>query len=116
MLKNIISYIIQGDNVGWTRSVSNTSLQDVSLIAASPAAGTHAQTLIQIIIDVVDDWESSAPIVQKPTYSSGINYKLKNEFMHVADFAVMHRGFEHSYGSKINNAKFGYYELIHPKP
>jgi hypothetical protein len=44
------------------------------------------------------------------------NYKLKNEFMHVADFAVMHKGFEHSYGQKVNNAKFGYYDLIHSKP
>ena len=79
-LKTIIPYIVQSDNVGWTRSVSNTSLQDVSLIAASPAAGTAAQALIQIIIDVVSNGTSSAPIVQKPTYSLGINYRLKNEY------------------------------------
>jgi hypothetical protein len=79
-LKTIIPYIVQSDNAGWTRSVSNTSLQDVSLIAASPAAGTAAQNLIQIIIDVVSSGTSSAPVVQKPTYSLGINYKLKNEY------------------------------------
>lgn len=79
-LQNIIPFIIQCDNVGWTRSTSNTSLQDVSLIAASPAAGTAAQALIQIIVDVIVGGESSAPIVQKPTYSLGVNYKLKNTF------------------------------------
>lgn len=44
------------------------------------------------------------------------NYKLKNEFMHVADFAIMYKGFEHCYGSKVLNTKFGYYDLINSKP
>jgi hypothetical protein len=79
-LQDVIPYIIQSDNAGWTRSVSNTSLQDVSLLAGSPTASTAAQALIQIIIDVVVGGTSSAPVVQKPIYSLGINYKLKNTY------------------------------------
>lgn len=43
------------------------------------------------------------------------NHKMKNEFRHVAEMAVMYKGFYHKYGSKIKDAKFGYYDLLSVK-
>lgn len=44
------------------------------------------------------------------------NHKMKNEFLHVAEMAIMHKAFFHKYGDKLSSAKFGYYDLISPKP
>jgi hypothetical protein len=44
------------------------------------------------------------------------NHNLKNEFLHVAEMAGMHKAFFHQYGEKIVSAEFGYYDLISSKP
>lgn len=43
------------------------------------------------------------------------NYKLKYEHTYVVDFSIMNIGYENKFGSKINQTKFGYFDLLNQK-
>jgi hypothetical protein len=43
------------------------------------------------------------------------NYKLKHQYTYVLDFAVMNMGFINKFGNKIDQAKFGYFDLLNQK-
>ena len=52
-LKAVIGYIVQADNLSWTKSVSNSAVQDVSQTAGNPLAGSTAEDLVQITVDII---------------------------------------------------------------
>ena len=73
-LKAIIDNVVLKDNSGWTPSVSNNLTQTVTGSAGDSGSATKAQTLVQNIIDVVDNGVSSNPVAAYPDYTAGANY------------------------------------------
>lgn len=43
------------------------------------------------------------------------NYRLKNQHLYVLDFSIINIGFQNKFGDKVENAKFGYSDLLSQK-
>ena len=43
------------------------------------------------------------------------NIKFKKQYLYATDFAVLNMSYWNKYGNKIDNTKFGYYDLLNPK-
>ncbi len=77
-LKDFIGNIVLADDSGWTKSSTNSEIQDVIAPAGSGLAATKAEDLAQIIIDIVDTGSTSA-LPEDPDYSAGVQYVFKND-------------------------------------
>jgi len=75
-LKSIVDEVIQNTVV--TKTTGNTSTQNTSLPAGSATAASAAQSLVDIIVDLVTDGNTITATIE-PTYSYGALYAFKNE-------------------------------------
>jgi len=74
-LQDIIGFIITSDPGAWTKSVSNTSTQ-VSGFPGDGASVSAAESLIQLVINVVTTGLGVVPADVNPVYANGVNYSV----------------------------------------
>jgi hypothetical protein len=71
-MQAVVDSIIQA--IAITRSSGNTATQNIVLDAGTVSERNKTTTLIQYIVDIVEDGVGAAPVVVMPAYSNGINY------------------------------------------
>ena len=71
-LKEVVGYVIL-NNTLWTKSASNTTLQDTTLPAGLAAQVTTTQANVQTVITVVNSGTKIATYTD-PTFTLGVNY------------------------------------------
>jgi len=78
-LKDIIGFIIEANNT-WTKSVSNTAVQDINGASGSASATSTAESLLQVFLNIIASDSSPVPeTVVEPTYQNGTNYAFRND-------------------------------------
>jgi hypothetical protein len=73
-LRDVINKVVLADSISWTKTVSNTSTQNVGGTPGSTTEANKAQLLVQNAISMVTSGLTSSPTKTAPTYSTGANY------------------------------------------